>query len=85
MLIYCNKELDRKDKYSFVGNLSVKYKLVADAKEHEVSASNVFWNYFTFSNKSMVAIVANDIREVLNTETKNIASMAITCLENNNE
>lgn len=77
MLIYCNKELDRKDKYSFVGTLSVKYKLKAGDKEYIVSATNVFWNYFTFSDKSMVAIVTNDIKETLNTETKNVVIMVI--------
>ncbi len=77
MLIYCNKELDRQDKYFFVGNLSVRYKLKAGDKEYIVSASNVFWNYFTVSDKSMVAIVTNDIKETLNTETKNIVSMSI--------
>lgn len=75
-LTYRGQPIDASKPYLCLGELTVKYTLV-NGQQFEVPASKVFWKYFTYTDKDMVAIVGNDFRDTLNTEIKNVVSMEI--------
>lgn len=76
-LIYCGGVLAVDKRYFWQGNLIVAYQLV-NGQRATVKATQVFWRYFNYTDKEMLAIVGDNFQDTLNTEIKNVIKLEIS-------